>query len=369
MPVYIYQLPNWPHFTWKQDRIASILADVRHQQGRLLGRMESMGFYLQAEANLRTLTLDVLKSSEIEGELLDAEQVRSSIARRLGMDIAGLIPADRHVEGVVELMLDATQQYRQVLSADRLFGWHAALFPTGRSGMHKITVAAWRDNEQDDPMQVVSGAMGKEKVHFQAPDADRLDEEMNHFINWFNEDTTMDGVLKAAVAHLWFITVHPFDDGNGRIARAIADMQLSRADASALRFYSMSAQIRKERTAYYDILESSQKGSLDITAWLTWFLQCLDRALAATDETLALVLKKARFWEKHATTILNERQQLMLNKLLDGFEGKLNTSKWAKITKTSQDTALRDIQDLMNKKILMKEESGGRSTSYIIYAT
>lgn len=369
MTVYIYQLPHWPRFIWKQELVAPLLAEVRHRQGRLLGRMEGMGFRLQEEANLETLTLDVLKSSEIEGELLDAGQVRSSIARRLGMDIAGLIPVDRHVEGVVEMMLDATQQYKQAISADRLFGWHAALFPTGRSGMCKITVAAWRNNKKDDPMQVVSGAMGKEQVHFQAPDADQLEEEMNRFINWFNEDTNMDSVLKAAVAHLWFVTIHPFDDGNGRIARAIADMQLSRADESAQRFYSMSAQIRQERKEYYDILESTQKGSsMDITAWLTWFLQCLDGALTTTDQTLAQVLKKARFWEKHATTILNERQQLMLNKLLDGFEGKLNSSKWAKIAKTSQDTALRDIQDLQNKKILVKEVDGGRSTTYALTA-
>ena len=366
MAIYIHQLPHWPRFTWKQEQVTPVLAEVRHRQGRLLGRMEGMGFRLQAEANLQTLTLDVLKSSEIEGELLDAGQVRSSIARRLGMDIAGLIPVDRHVEGVVEMMLYATQQYRQALSADRLFGWHAALFPTGRSGMYKITVAAWRDNKEDDPMQVISGAMGKEKIHFQAPDAGRLEEEMTHFINWFNEDTTMDGVLKAGIAHLWFVTIHPFDDGNGRIARAIADMQLSRADASAQRFYSMSTQIRKERSTYYNILEATQKGSMDITVWLTWFLQCLGRALEATDETLALVLKKARFWEKHAATILNERQQLILNKLLDNFEGKLNTSKWAKIAKTSQDTALRDIQDLINKNILKKEPGGGRSTGYVL---
>jgi len=367
MSVYIHKLPNWPQFEWKQDKIGPLLAEVRHKQGKLVGRMEGLGFNLRTEATLQTLTLDVLKSSEIEGELLDASQIRSSIARRLGIDIAGLIPADRHVEGIVEMMLDATQQYNAILTEDRLFGWHAALFPTGRSGIHKIIVAAWRDNKKDDPMQVVSGPMGKEKIHYEAPDSTLLPNEMNRFINWFNEHRTMDAVLKAAIAHLWFVTIHPFDDGNGRIARAIADMQLARADSSPQRFYSMSAQIRKERSAYYDILESTQKGSMDITAWLTWFLQCLGRALEATDETLALVLKKARFWEKHATTILNERQQLMLNKLLDGFEGKLNTSKWAAITKTSQDTALRDIQDLMNKKILMKEERGGRSTSYILF--
>lgn len=367
MALYIYQLPDWPHFTWQQDQIAAILAEVRHRQGRLLGRMETLGFNLQAEASLQTLTLDVLKSSEIEGELLDADQVRSSIAQRLGMDIAGLVPADRHVEGIVEMMLDATQQYQEPLSEDRLFGWHAALFPTGRSGMHKIVVGAWRDNTKNDPMQVVSGAMGKEKVHFEAPEADRLNVEMNQFITWFNENSSMDAVIKAAIAHLWFVTVHPFDDGNGRVARAIADMQLARADGTPHRFYSMSAQIRKDRNEYYDILEATQKGSLDITRWLLWFLQCLDRAITATDETLGGVLRKARFWEKYGVTPLNDRQRQMLNKLLDGFEGKLNTSKWAKITKASQDTALRDIQDLIDKKILIKETGGGRSTSYILF--
>jgi Fic family protein len=366
MAIYIHQLPHWPRFSWNQERLTPLLAEIRSRQGRLLGRMEALGFKLKAEANLQILTLDVLKSSEIEGELLNADQVRSSIARRLGMDMAGLVPTDRHVDGVVEMLLDATQQNQQPLSAERLYGWHAALFPMGRSGMDKITVAAWRDNKKDDPMQVVSGAMGKEKLHFEAPDADRLEEEMRQFINWFNEDKQMDPVIKASVAHLWFVTIHPFDDGNGRIARAAADMQLSRADESALRFYSMSAQIRKERKDYYDILESTQKASMDITHWLTWFLQCLGRALEASSKTLSGVLKKARFWEKHAGTILNPRQQLVLNKLLDGFDGKLNTSKWAKITKTSPDTALRDIQDLMNKKILMKDVGGGRSTSYVL---
>jgi len=366
MAVYIHQLPDWPHFSWQQDQLTALLAEVRHRQGKLIGRMEGLGFLLQSEATLQTLTLDVLKSSEIEGELLNVEQVRSSIARRLGMDIAGLIPADRHVEGIVEMMLDATQQYKQALSEDRIFGWYAALFPTGRSGMHKIVVGAWRDNKKDDPMQVVSGPMGKEKIHYEAPDADRLPTEMTMFINWFNENANIDAVIKAAIAHLWFVTIHPFDDGNGRIARAIADMQLARADGTSRRFYSMSAQIRNERKEYYDILEIIQKGSLDITQWLIWFLQCLDRAIIATDETLGGVLKKARFWEKHAATPLNNRQRIMLNKLLDEFDGKLNTSKWAKILKTSQDTALRDIQDLIEKQILVKEAGGGRSTSYLI---
>jgi len=366
IPIYIHQLPHWPKFTWDPDGIANLLAATRSRQGRLLGRMEAMGFKLQAEANLQTLTLDVIKSSEIEGELLDANQVRSSIARKLGMEIAGLVPTDRHTDGVVEMLLDATQQYEQPLTAERLYGWHAALFPTGRSGTRKITVGAWRDNKKEDPMQVVSGALGKEKVHFEAPDAERLQEEMRQFINWFNEDAQMDPVIKAGVAHLWLVTIHPFDDGNGRIARAIADMQLSRADQTVQRFYSMSAQIRKERKDYYDILEATQKGSMDITRWLSWFLDCLNRAIMATDETLGAVLKKASFWERHASTSLNQRQAFMLNKLLDGFEGKLNTSKWAKMTKTSADTALRDIQDLMNKNILIKESSGGRSTGYVL---
>ncbi|HMK04142.1 MAG TPA: Fic family protein [Ferruginibacter sp.] len=366
MAVYIHQLPGWPRFTWQEEQVGPMLGAIRHRQGRLVGRLEGLGFPLREEATLQTLTLDVLKSSEIEGELLDPGQVRSSIARRLGMDIAGLVPADRHVEGIVEMMLDATQQYHQPLSAERFFGWHAALFPTGRSGMHKIVVGAWRDNKKDNPMQVVSGAMGKERVHYEAPDADRLNAEMAHFMTWFNEDKTMDAVLKAALAHLWLLTIHPFDDGNGRIARAVADMQLARADGSPHRFYSMSAQIRKERAAYYDILESTQQGSADISRWLLWFLQCLDRALAATDETLAAVLKKARFWEKHTAIPLNSRQLMMLNKLLDGFEGKLNSSKWAKMMKTSQDTALRDIQDLLIKKVLVKETGGGRSTGYVL---
>lgn len=366
MAVYIHQLSNWPRFTWSSEQIDPLLAEVRSRQSRLLGRMDGLGFGLQTEANLQTLTLDVLKSSEIEGELLNADQVRSSIARRLGIDMAGLIPADRHVEGIVEMMLDATQQFLQPLSEERLFSWHAALFPSGFSGTYKIQVASWRDNTKEDPMQVVSGPSGRETVHFQAPDAERLTHEMNQFIQWFNDDTTTDPFLKAALAHLWFVTIHPFDDGNGRIARAIADQQLARADGSSQRFYSMSAQIRKERREYYDVLETTQKGSLDITTWLRWFLECLNRSLLATEETLAVVLYKARFWEKHATTSLNQRQVMMLNKLLDGFEGKLNSSKWAKITKTSSDTALRDIQDLLQKKVLIKEIGGGRSTSYLL---
>jgi len=366
MPFFIYQMPGWPSFKWDTEKIGLLLTEVRHQQGKLLGRMERLGFALQSEATLQTLTLDVLKSSEIEGELLDADQVRSSIARRLGIDIAGMVTADRHVEGVVEMMLDATQHFDKSLTEERLFGWHAALFPTGRSGMHKIVVGAWRDNLPHDPMQVVSGPMGKETIHYEAPPAELLPDEMNRFLQWFNETINMDPVLKAAIAHFWFVTIHPFDDGNGRIARAVADLQLARADGTSQRFYSMSAQIRKERNSYYMILEKTQRGDLDITEWLVWFLECLSRALKAPEEILSLIFKKASFWKTHEKTIFNPRQVLLLNKLLDKFEGKLTTSKWAKIAKCSHDTALRDINDLIEKKVLSKEESGGRSSSYLL---
>ncbi|MBB4305009.1 Fic family protein [Rhodobium orientis] len=325
--------------------------------------MEALGFLLRSEAVLQTLTEDVMKSSEIEGERLDRAQVRSSIARRLGLDIGGLIPADRHVEGIVELMLDATQNYDKPLTADRLFDWHAALFPTGRSGMTRITVGAWRD-DSSGPMQVVSGPFGKEKVHFEAPEAGRLDAEMRAFLDWFNAKPGIDPVLKAGIAHLWFVTLHPFDDGNGRIARAIADMALARSEGTSQRFYSMSAQIRLERNAYYDTLERTQKGDLDITDWLEWFLACLGRAFEGAEAVLSSVLDKARFWEAHAEDPFNDRQRDMLNRLMDGFEGKLTSSKWAKIQKCSQDTALRDIDDLIKRNILVKDSAGGRSTSY-----
>jgi Fic family protein len=332
MAKYIYHHTKWPHFTWDNEALLPLLASVRHKQGSLNGSMKLLGFAMKNETNLHTLTLDVLKSSEIEGEVLNSDQVRSSIARHLGMDIAGLVPADRHVDGVVELMLDATQNYKTTLTKNRLFGWHASLFPGGRSGMHKITVGNWRNNDKGS-MQVVSGAMGKEKVHYQAPDADVLNNEMKVFLKWFNANDGMDAVLKSAIAHLWFVTIHPFDDGNGRIARAIADMQLTRADNTAQRFYSMSAQIRLERKAYYDILEKTQKGKLDITAWLTWYLNCLNKALNATENRLQNVLHKSKFWDKHTNTPINERQRLLINKLFDGFDGKLNSSKWAKIKK------------------------------------
>jgi Fic family protein len=314
--IYIYQHPAWPEFTWDHEKLLPLLGKVRHLQGRLTGKMESLGFSLRNEASLESLTLEVLKSTEIEGELLNPDQVRSSLARHLGMDISGLVPSDRHVDGVVEMMLDAAQHYDQPLTKKRLYGWHAALFPTGYSGRYPITVGRWRKNDKG-PMQVVSGAMGKEKVHFEAPEAGILNAEMNTFIRWFNARDTLDPVLKAGLAHLWFVTVHPFDDGNGRIARAIADMQLARADGAVQRFYSMSAQIRAERKAYYEILERTQKGTLDITPWMMWFLECLLKALNSTETVLGKVIGKARFWELHAATPLNARQRLMLNKLMD----------------------------------------------------
>lgn len=368
MVAYIHRLPDWPKFTWRQDELAGRLGAVRHLQGRLLGRMERLGFPLATEATLQSLTAEVLKSSEIEGERLDEQQVRSSIARRLGIDIGALTPADRNVEGVVEMMLDATQKYDEPLTKDRLFGWHSALFPTGRSGMRKIIVGAWRD-DSSGPMQVVTGPVGREKVHYEAPSADRVEAEMQAFLRWFNRADGMDLVLKAGMAHLWFVTIHPFDDGNGRIARAISDLMLARSEKTACRFYSMSAQIRQERDDYYRILEATQKGDLDITPWLDWFLGCLGRAFDGAEAILAGVLRKARFWERHAELRLNDRQRLMLNRLLNGFEGKLTTSKWAKLAKCSPDTALRDIDDLIKQDVLAKDPAGGRSTSYSLVET
>jgi Fic family protein len=363
MAPYIHEHPDWPTFRWNPETLADQLAAARHRQGRLVGRMESLGFPLRTEAVLQTLTQDVLKTSEIEGEKLDQAQVRSSLARRLGVDIGGLTPADRAVDGVVEMMLDATQRFDVPLTADRLFGWHAALFPTGRSGLARVTVGDWR-TDRTGPMQVVSGPIGREVVHFQAPSADRLVPEMAAFLDWFNTGTPVDPVLKAALAHLWFVTIHPFDDGNGRIARAIADMALARSEGSAQRFYSMSAQIRLERTAYYAMLERTQAGALDVTRWLSWFLACLDRAFAPAETTLATVLRKARFWERLAGAPLHPRQLAMLQRLLDGFVGKLTTSKWAVLTKCSQDTALRDVEALVARGILVRDPPGGRSTSY-----
>ncbi len=357
--MYIYEQKDWPQFKWDAELITKTLGSVRHRQGQILGQMQALGFRIQEETMLKALTMDVIKSSEIEGELLNPEQVRSSIARRLGIEIAGALPAERDVEGIVEMMLDATQRYDTPLTDERLFDWHAALFPTGRSGMYKIKTADWRD----DVMQVTSGAMGKETVHFEAPPASKVPSEMNAFLDWVEKHTDLDAVLKAGLAHLWFVTIHPFDDGNGRIARAITDMLLARADKSPQRFYSMSAQIQAERNKYYDILESTQKGNLDITAWLIWFLDCLMRSMEQTDETIKKTKARAQFWETNKETSFNARQQKILQLLLDDFFGVLSVSKYAKIAKTSTDTALRDLQDLIKKNVL-EQQGSGRSTSY-----
>lgn len=363
--IYIWKQQEWPELSWDERRLSKLLGAVSQEQGRLLGKMESIGFDLRSEAHLLTLTEDVVKSSEIEGEKLERDQVRSSIARRLGMDIAGLVPADRNVEGVVEMMLDATGNYGQALTDERLFDWHAALFPTGRSGMTKINVGMWRD-DASGPMQVISGPMGRETVHYEAPPAKSVPDEMRHFLEWFENPGESHPLLIAALAHLWFVTVHPFDDGNGRIARAITDMTLARSENSGQRFYSMSAQIQKERKDYYYTLEWTQKGDMDVTRWQNWFLNCLLRAIEGNEETLDAVMVKARFWDRFAKAPLNDRQIKVINKLLDGFEGKLTTSKWAKIAKCSQDTAYRDILDLVKRGALQKDPGGGRSTSYSV---
>lgn len=361
--MYLWEKPDWPAFSWDEKALAKPLAHVSHEQGRLLGKMEALGFELSSEAHLRILTEDVVKSSEIEGEKLERDQVRSSIARRLGMDVGGLVPADRNVEGVVEMMLDATGNYQQTLTEGRLFAWHAALFPTGRSGMSIINVGTWRD-DSNGPMQVVSGAIGKEKVHYEAPPAARVPDEMAKFLNWFEQPKDTNPLLTAGLAHLWFVTIHPFDDGNGRIARAIADMALARSEKTGQRFYSMSAQIRNKSNEYYSTLEAVQKGGLNVTQWQIWFLDCLLRAIDGAQDILGAVLNKAQFWERFAKEPLNERQIKVLNRLLDGFEGKLTTSKWAKLAKCSQDTAYRDILDLVERGALKKDPGGGRSTSY-----
>lgn len=365
---YIHLQKHWPEFAWNMEKLLPLLTQVRYKQGRVKGYMEALGLVIRKETTLLTLTADVIKSTEIEGEFLNAEQVRSSVARQLGIKVAGLVKSDRDVDGVVEMMLDATQNYEKKLTKERLFGWHSLLFPSGRSGVHKITVGKWRKGLKG-PMQVVSGAMGKERVHFEAPDAARLNEEMKLFLFWFNGTHQMDAVISSAIAHLWFVTIHPFDDGNGRIARALADLLLTKSDDDAQRFYSMSSQIRLERKAYYDILEKTQKGDLNITEWLIWYLNCLDRALDVTDLGLKTVLQKTKFWDVHLKAQVNERQRKMINKLFDGFEGKLTSTKWAKMNKCSADTALRDIQDLMKKKILKSDGAGGRSTGYVLAGT
>lgn len=363
MTMYIHNRTNWTDFTWNDKKVLLKLSETRNLQGKLLGRMESLGFDLQNEAMLNTLTLEIVKSSEIEGEILEKEQVRSSIARRLGIEIAGAIESERHIDGIVEMMLDATQRYHLPLTKERLFGWHSALFPTGWSNLYKIVVADWRKDTKGS-MQVVSGPLGREKVHFEAPAAERIDAEMDKLLDWIENEIEVDPVFKAAISHLWFVTIHPFEDGNGRLTRAITEMILARSDKSVRRFYSMSAQIRADRKKYYEVLERTQKGDSDITEWILWFLDCLQGAINSTYEVLHRVLEKAEFWKIHSATILNERQQKMINRLLDGFSGKLTTTKWGKICKCSQDTALRDIQDLIKKDILQKEASGGRSTNY-----
>ena len=364
MKKYIYEYKKWPNFTWDEKKVSVVLGKVRHLQGKVFGQMINLGFSLQKETLLSTLTLDVLKSSEIEGDFLNYKQVRSSIAQKLGIENAGMVHVGRDVEGVVEMMLDATQNFNSFLSEERLFSWHAALFPSGRSGMYQIDIGSYRKGE----MQIVSGPMGKEKVHFQAPDFKLVANEMRLFLDWINTDESVDPVIKAAIAHFWFIIIHPFDDGNGRIARALTDMLLARSETSSLRFYSLSSQILLEKKIYYSVLQKIQHSAGDITEWLDWFLKCMYRALEATEITLKNVLNKADFWEMHKETELNSRQRLILNKLLDGFDGKLKSSKWAKIAKCSTDTALRDIQDLIKKDILQKDASGGRSTNYELRA-
>lgn len=361
--MWIYEGKDWPNFVRDDKALASLLVEARHQQGRLLGKMQALGFPLRQEASLNILTTDVVTSSAIEGERLDIEEVRSSIARRLGIFLHEDKPAGRDVEGIVEMMLDATQNFEQALTAERLFDWHAALFPTGRSGMHRIIVGAWRPAEAG-PMQVVSGPVGHERVHYVAPEASKLDDEMTKFLSWFETDMKFDPVLKAGVAHLWFVTIHPFEDGNGRIARAIADMALARADGTSSRFYSMSRQIEKERKTYYAQLERQQKGSVDITSWLSWFLNCYSRAIDNAEGELSSVLFKADLWNRINIAPVNERQRFVINRMFDNFKGHMTTSKYAKLAKCSPDTALRDMRELVSRHILIQNPGGGRSTSY-----
>jgi len=360
MDKYIYEHKNWRSFFWDEKSINAIFGEVKLIQGKTIGQMNALGFSAKEEATLTALTLDVVKSSEIEGESLNYNQVRSSIARRLGINTAGLVPSSRHIEGIVEMMLDATQRYNLPLTDKRLFGWHAALFATGYSGPYEIEVGKYRTGK----MRIVSGAMGKEKTHYEAVDPKRVKAEMEMFLNWFNNNSQLDDVLKAAIAHFWFIIIHPFDDGNGRIGRAITDMLLARSESSGERFYSMSSQILVERKRYYEVLQIMQHSTGDITGWLEWFLHCLKNAMLSTENTTQRILRKAEFWRLHESTEINERQRVILNKLFDGFEGKLQSSKWAKITKVSADTALRDIKDLIKKGILKESKAGGRNTNY-----
>jgi len=367
MSYYLHQRKDWPHFYWSTEELFSLVADVRNLQGRLMGQMETLGFEMRENALLESLSMEVEKSAEIEGELYKPDEVRSSVARKLGLNQYQQVQPSKEVDGVVEMMFDAIGNCFEPLTKERLFAWHSALFPTGTSGMYKIDVGTWRV-DSTGPMQVVSGAMGKERVHFQAPHSDLVPDEMEAFLLWFNTDhgNKLDLVMKAAVAHLWFLTVHPFEDGNGRMARALSDMLLARSDKSTQQFYSLSAQLRKERNAYYRLLEKMQKGDMEITEWIYWFLSCFKKALESTGGILKNTLQKSEFWKVHAQTLFNARQLKMLNLLHDSFEGNLTSSKWAKMCKCSSDTALRDLNDLLAKEVLVKDESGGRSSNYLL---
>lgn len=364
-PIYIWQYPEWPSFTWNDSRLIALLSEVRNLEGMIQGMMDGLGFNVQSMTALNVMTEDVLRSNEIEGVILNSDKVRSSIARHLGIDTAGLPQPDHYTEGVVQIMMDAVTNCNKPLTPERLFNWHAALFPTGRSGMYPITVGAYRTGSE--PMQIVSGAMGKEKVHYEAPPSDVVPDMMTDFLRWINSDNTVtDPVLKAAVAHLWFVAIHPFDDGNGRLTRTITDMQLAKADGFPLRFYSMSAEILREKKTYYEILEHTTGNSTDITEWLEWFLNTMKSSILRAEETVKRVVSKSSFWQRHREIPMNERQVKMVNMLWDGFTGKLTSSKWAKITKTSQATALRDITDLIEKGILTAAADGGRSSNYLL---
>lgn len=364
-PIYIWQYPEWPSFTWNDSRLIALLSEVRNLEGKIQGMMGGLGFDVQSMTALNVMTEDVLRSNEIEGVILNSDKVRSSIARHLGIDTAGLPQPDHYTEGVVQIMMDAVTNCNKPLTPERLFNWHAALFPTGRSGMYPITVGAYRTG--GEPMQIVSGAMGKEKVHYEAPPSDIVPDMMTDFLTWINSDNTViDPVLKAAVAHLWFVAIHPFDDGNGRLTRTITDMQLAKADGFPLRFYSMSAEILREKKAYYEILEHTTSNSTDITEWLEWFLNTMKSSILRAKETVKRVVCKSSFWQRHREIPMNERQVRVVNMLWDGFTGKLTSSKWAKITKTSQATALRDITDLIEKGILTAAADGGRSSNYLL---
>ncbi len=360
---FIHEHPEWPNFVWDSNVLLGPLAEVRHLQGKLIGEMKALGFPAVQNSAIEALVEDVRASSEIEGENLDRNSIRSSLATHLGIEIGGATAYDHRVDGIVQVVLDATQNYETPITAARLFGWHSTLFPTGWSGLRPIRVGQWRD-DSGGPMQVVSGPLGREKVHFRAPSAELMHVEMDRFMNWFETEVQLDAILISAVAHLWFITIHPFDDGNGRLARALSDMILARSERSNNRYYSMSSQILIDRNAYYDILEKTQRGDIDVTRWLLWFISCLASAITRSESTINNVKARTKFWDSIRSIEMNNRQQKILTRLLEGFEGKLTTAKWAKLAKCSHDTALRDIHDLLIKGLLQQEEAGGRSTSY-----